>query len=97
MKIHFYFLVTLLAACTTVPASRLPENHNAPLPTGSADDCHQACETGRKLHCLYAEPTPEGGSCEDVCNNTESSGYASMNPRCLKAITACEQEADCSQ
>lgn len=97
MKIHFCFLVTLLGACSSLPLTRPPENHNAPLATGSAEDCRAACEKGRTLHCLYAEPTPEGASCEAVCNNTESSGYASMNPRCLKAITACDQESDCAQ
>lgn len=90
-------LALFISACSPPAILRPPENHNAPLPTGTAEDCHAACETGRKLHCLYAEPTPEGGSCEDVCNNTETSGYASMNPGCLKAITACEQEVDCAQ
>ncbi len=64
--------------------------------SGTAEDCAAACKNGRKLACVFAENTPEGGTCEAVCLNSETSGYASMNPACMAQAKSCEQADDCA-
>ena len=73
-----------------------PVNHNGPLPTGSDADCSAMCINLRKLHCPAGDPTPKGAPCEAVCQNTESSGYASENPRCQAKASSCEAADACS-
>lgn len=63
---------------------------------GSDDDCKAACANGRALHCVFAESTPGGGSCEEVCHNSETSGYASMHPACIAQAKTCERADDCA-
>lgn len=89
-----FLCVFLLSACATYQeVTPAPER---PPPVSSPDACHDSCETRRRLHCPSAEPTPAGASCEAVCQNAESSGYTSINPRCLARITACDQEEACA-
>ena len=91
----FLSLMVLLVGCTPV-ALPPPVNHNGPLPTGTPSDCQRACDNLRKLHCSAGEPTSKGASCEEVCMNTESSGYASMNPRCEATASSCEAADACA-
>ena len=97
MKLTTAILTAItLAGCT--PYSNLPPvvNHNGPIPTGTPADCAAACTTLRAHHCAAGDPTPKGASCEDVCQNTESSGYASMNPRCVATSADCAAADACS-
>lgn len=64
------------------------------LEPGTAADCAAACVNLRGLHCKSGDPTPAGASCEAVCQNTETSGYASENPRCLAQVKSCGAEED---
>lgn len=65
-----------------------------PLTPGTADDCAQACQHLRALGCASGNPTEQGGTCESICQNTETSGYASENPKCLAAVKSCGAEED---
>jgi hypothetical protein len=67
----------------------------APVDAGLLDDCRRACQRLAELKCPEAEPTPDGGTCVDVCWNAESSGYVTMRPACVAEITACDQIDDC--
>lgn len=93
MRYASLFLLWAVVAC--YPAL-VPADHPGPLPTGTEDDCRASCETRRRLGCASAAPTPEGALCEAVCENIESSGYASMNPRCLARIKSCAEEDACA-
>jgi hypothetical protein len=99
LKISVLYFV-ILEACGAATSLTPPVNHNGPLPTGNEQDCANACTNLRYHGCPAGNPTPEGAPCETVCLNTESSGYASMNPRCVaKALDcstadACSDEAD---
>lgn len=95
MMIRLAFLLLAASSCS----STLPVvvNHNGPIPTGTPSDCQDACDNLRKLHCPAGDPTAKGASCEAVCINTESSGYASMNPRCEAKATSCDAADACSE
>lgn len=91
------WLLLALGACN--PLNPLPPATPLdPPPTpGTAADCKAACAHLVALHCPSGDPTPQGGTCEQVCLNTEESGYASMNPRCLAQIKACADEEACTE
>lgn len=73
-----------------------PVNHNGPLPTGNEADCSAMCSHLRDLHCPAGDPTPKGAPCEAVCLNTETSGYASENPRCQAKAPSCDAADACA-
>lgn len=82
--------------CAPAAVLAPPVNHNGPLPTGSDADCSAMCEHLRALHCPAGDPTPKGARCEAVCQNTESSGYVSENPRCQSTAASCEAADACA-
>jgi hypothetical protein len=61
-----------------------------PVPV-DGDACERACATGARLGCPFAESTPDGTSCVQVCIDTERSGWTTMNPSCVAAATTCEE------
>jgi hypothetical protein len=83
--------------CTPVPQEpSVPiQNHNGPLATGNSDDCRDMCVNLRARHCPAGDPTPKGATCEAVCENAETSGYASENPRCQAKATSCDAADAC--
>jgi hypothetical protein len=83
-------LLLVLAACSTYSNLKPP----VALTPGTTDDCALACLHLRALHCKSGDPTPAGATCEAVCQNTETSGYASENPKCLAQVKACGAEED---
>lgn len=84
------WLPLFLCSCATYSSITKP----VPLTPGTQDDCAMACVNLRDHHCKAGDPTPEGASCEAVCQNTETSGYASENPKCLATIKSCGAEED---
>ena len=51
--------------------------------------CAAACARGRELACEWSAQTPEGASCETVCETTEATGYTTMHPQCVALATTC--------
>ncbi len=99
MKITLELVVAVtLEACSAFSsiAPPAPVNHNGPLPTGSDADCAAMCVRLRSLHCPAGDPTPKGVPCEAVCQNTESSGYVSENPRCQAMAPSCDAADACA-
>lgn len=62
---------------------------------GDPESCADACARLAELECPEAEPTPEGASCVEVCENVEGSGTVTLNPACVIGITACAQVDAC--
>lgn len=83
----------LIASCSTYSAIQPPASP-VTLTPGTTADCSAACVNLRRLHCKSGDPTPQAGTCEAVCQNTESSGYASENPQCLAKVKSCGAEED---
>jgi hypothetical protein len=94
LRIVSFFSLASIMACSCVPPvdPEEPEDEkpviiiddgpdpddggSKPLP--SDFDCSTACENQRRLECELGEPTPRGASCEDVCENNQSSSIVSI-------------------
>jgi hypothetical protein len=94
-KISCVFLLVLGASCSPPAAWPPPVNHTTPISAGTPADCQAMCENLRLLHCPAGDPTPKGATCEAVCENTESSGYATENPFCQAHVKTCEAADAC--
>ncbi len=91
--------VFLFMAVGCTPQATWPPpavNHGAPISAGTPADCQAMCENLRRLHCPGGDPTPKGALCEAVCENTESSGYATENPLCQAHVKTCEAADACA-
>lgn len=55
--------------------------------------CELACLHLHVLGCESAEPTPNGATCVEVCEHTESLSYTTMHPDCIPLAANCD-EAD---
>ena len=65
--------------------------------TFPATSCGRAWENLTTLKCEEARNTPGGTTFLQWCENTESTGYVTVNPECLSRITDCKQVNSCSQ
>lgn len=99
MRIRMLLLSALatlpIAACATYQELS-PQSVPTTVTPGSEEDCKAACANGRTLRCEFSENTPDGGTCEAMCRNAESSGYTSMHPACVAQAKSCEQADDCA-
>jgi hypothetical protein len=62
----------------------------APVPV-DGDACERACATGTRLGCPFAEPTPDGTTCVQVCIDTERTGWTRWHAECVAEATTCEE------
>lgn len=65
----------------TIGPEPVPEPPEPPEPSEPSDvepTCATACEKQRELGCVLGDPTPEGTSCEEVCQNSEQSGILDL-------------------
>lgn len=83
----FGAMVWLLSLCHCGPTIWTPPE---PVPV-VGDACERACARGAELGCVFAEPTPEGATCVDVCRDTEATGWTSMHPECVAVASSCEE------
>jgi hypothetical protein len=85
-------LLIWLAACNPlVVEPQLPE----PPPAPGAVPCPVACARLAELGCPEADPTPDGASCVDVCQNVEDSGVLRYPTGCVAAATTCAEAQRC--
>lgn len=89
------FLIGLVCVgCTQTFYPPRPE----PVPdAGTPPDCAAACARMTELGCEESKPTPNGSTCEEVCNNVESSGVITIQPACVVEIESCDQINGCIQ
>lgn len=80
---------TLLLVLPLVLACEPPESKEPEEPTFT---CETACANLRELACPEAEDTPEGSTCEDVCQNSFEVGIElyEWNVEQLTTATSCE-------
>lgn len=71
--------------CALLCAACIP----APRPVPGADACALACDHGAELGCAFAQSTPNGASCTDVCLATEATGWSTMHPTCILRASTC--------
>jgi len=62
-----------------------------PAPADQGTPCERACDRLDLLGCEGAEGSPEGTSCEQVCEDTESSGVARFCAEDVAAIGSCAE------
>lgn len=83
-----------VAGCPITPVPTPPP----PTPTDGPATCRDACARLLILHCPAGEPTPEGASCEKVCENhqkqTETLGL-SWDLNCVTMAMSCAIADDC--
>ena len=84
-----YALLLLLAGCPPIPPQ-------ADDPKPGDPTCATACEHLTELECPLAEPTANGKTCVDICENTLTGPDAAHWPvACLteaKTCEACDEE-----
>ena len=83
---HPILLLLVLAACSSTPPPK-------PQPPDKSADCEAACEHLRGLDCALGEPTPEGNTCEHVCEKLEANGVRFIS--CTIDVTTCAMAEHC--
>ena len=84
MKTLTLFLALALAGCATSPC---PVGVAQPCPAPVAATCDTACLHGKNLGCQWATPTPQGGTCLQVCANAAQT--VPWNVEALTTATTC--------
>lgn len=92
----------ILAAICLVLAACHPEPEPVVMPVGAdaGDLCSAACARGRQLHCAFAEPTPDGATCEAFCAADKADPTTRLTSRylgCLASLKACSGETRCAR
>lgn len=86
-------LLLVLAGC--------PRPVPPPVPPGPADaaaaSCASMCARLADLGCPAAKPTPEGASCEKVCQNVQDSGLILWNLECRTRAPTCAAIDECER
>lgn len=71
-----------------------PYVDDEPVDGGREYTCADACQRGYQLGCPFAEPTPDGASCLDVCVISKTSSRP-WNLACRSKITSCQGAYAC--
>lgn len=64
-------------------------------PAPPAPSCETACARGRSLRCDWADTTPAGRTCEDVCRVLVE--LQPVDLACLSTVVTCDEESRCSR
>lgn len=98
-RLTFICLIALLAGCPPdhVPDPVPPPPAPAPVPTPPkpprAATCADACDNAAQLRCSFAEPTPHGTSCVEVCENAQT--FEHWDLECMRSAGSCSAWDDC--
>ena len=85
-------LVALAVLGTSACMPPPPEPPPTILDAGSVAEeptCRGACDRWRALGCAEAEDTAGGGTCEQVCENVQTSGIIEWDLACRSSVTDC--------
>lgn len=109
-SLRFLFLYIVLAllvsSCGPKPDPNEPPFPDDPVPVEPDDpdakyNCSTACkhlrgDDGSGLDCEEGKETPEGGTCEKVCENTLGTP-TEMPVECMSKVEDCSQTDSCSR
>lgn len=92
-----FFLILALSLAAEALCGCPPAPVPPPPPPPNLPACQRAGMRLLDLGCPAGRPTPKGESFEEVCNKTQASGYAELNPDCLAAIMSCDDVKKCAR
>jgi len=90
VRLRSWLAPLLLVAACCHPTTTGPVNTPA-----SGATCADMCKHLADLHCKSAEPTPDGASCPEVCENIRSAGVVPLNLECRVRAPSCEAADSC--
>lgn len=87
-------IVAVLTSCTPrppVPPQPIPPNSDS----GTEITCADVCRHLSGMMCPSAEPTKNGATCVEVCENVQSSGTMTFDMKCLITAPSCKAADEC--
>lgn len=90
MKTALLLAAALATQCNLDPKPAPP----APPPDPFAATCETACKNLMAMNCHDGNPTKEGASCVEVCQNAERNGLP-LPVACVTVSGSCEEAAQC--
>ena len=89
-KLNFAMTLVLAAFIVILSCSSKPVPPPSVAPDASlAPTCAGVCARMQELHCLSAEPTPKGATCETVCLNIQGAGVLRWDLACRVSAGTC--------
>jgi hypothetical protein len=89
----FIAIVAILGACTkptpTPVVNPRDASDAAPAWNGGPATCLDYCRRGAVLGCAWAQPTPAGASCVDVCDHYQKVSPAPWDLSCRTSKGSC--------
>jgi len=85
----------VLEACTTLGCGHVIMPGPSPIPHPGAT-CSSVCAHEFSLGCPAAQPTADGRTCVDVCENITLSGFTTLDLGCMDAAPTCAAVDQCS-
>jgi hypothetical protein len=90
-----WFLLALLLTACPDPEWPLPPRPSA---LDAGEPCDTSCQRYRQLGCEEGQPTSNGHTCEEVCNNAAKSGIDLAGPSsCTADAGTCKEVEACSR
>lgn len=98
MKIAGFVAALLLVGCPRDPVPPTPDADSGVVvvDAGTAT-CASWCKHASEMHCNAAKPTPEGASCETVCENLQGSGLVKFDLKCRSVASSCMAAEACEK
>ena len=88
----------ILVGCLAIACPKPTPGPTPPAAVDSASpaDCASVCAHGFALGCPWAQPTPKGATCLDVCRAT-AGGLIVWDMRCRATAATCAAIDDCER
>lgn len=93
-------LIALFCSLLGLACVPHPSPGPVPPPPGPRSDaggvtCADACQHVLDMQCAWAQPTPDGHTCLDVCRSAEESGVVAWNVGCVFQASTCGEADRC--
>jgi hypothetical protein len=94
-KIIVTIAICFFACGPYPPPEPTPGPEPEPIPDPISATCTEVCVRGDFLNCKWAQPTPGGASCVEVCENVQTSGIVQWDLGCRAAARSCAEVEAC--
>lgn len=95
MRSTIALFVLIVACCGPIPPPKPPD---PPLPPPVENvDCGAVCERAATLSCEWAESTPDGATCVQVCQKIQDSGVVQWDLECRVQSESCAEMDACER